>query len=748
MINAIRLVIFSMLISIHVNAQELTKQDYERGLSYISKNLTNKTIFNLHTDVNWFSDSTGFYFLEYDENGSQYKQVNFKILQVEPLFDHSKLAKALSQTCKKKIDSTNLSLNEIEKKNDTLYFTCERQDYFWDLESQTLNKIKQEITIPTNGSRSPDGLWVAYVEDYNLYLRSTKTQKKFQLTIDGTKERTYASYYGWFDKMYGENNNRPERFDISWSPDSKYIYSRLTDISEAEKMYMLDFSQDSLFKPALISYFRASPGDTNIVYYEPIIFNVEKKKRVEIDLGRNPHFSAATIIWNTDEEELIHKQRTRGYLKEIFYLVDLKKAKKEVLFEEVSNIGIDNFRYFPLLEKNQILFLSERSGWRQIYSLNLESKEIKPLTKGSYFVQDVLHIDELNEEIYFAASGKNSGVNPYLKQLYKVNFEGQLTSLTSDGLNHEISFSPDMKYYVDNASSISSPTKTSLYDTSTGKEILRLTEANITSKISEGWQFPETFSLIGKDKKTKIYGAIWKPTNFDPTKKYPIIDATYTGPHTSIYPKSFNRAFDLQSLAELGFVLIKVDGLGTAQRSLEFRSHSYKNMGDNLRDHVLAIKHLAKKYDWVDGEKVGIFGHSAGGYDAAHAMLAFPETYKVAVASSADHDFRMEKAWWPEMYMGWPIDSTYHKVSNITMAKELKGKLLLVHGALDDNVNASATYKLTEALIRENKQFDMLIIPSQRHGYKGQYLDYFRKKRWNYFVEHLLGVEPIWEVDF
>jgi dipeptidyl aminopeptidase/acylaminoacyl peptidase len=214
-----------------------------------------------------------------------------------------------------------------------------------------------------------------------------------------------------------------------------------------------------------------------------------------------------------------------------------------------------------------------------------------------------------------------------------------------------------------------------------------------------------------------------------------------------MFPRSFQMALGRrnQCMAELGFIVVTIDGMGTAGRSKAFHNVSYKNMGQNLLDHKLAIEQLAKKYAWIDIDRVGIFGHSAGGFDAGHAVLEFPDFYKVAVASSADHDFRMEKDWWPEMYMGWPVDSSYHAVSNITMAGKLKGKLLITHGGIDENVNPSATFKLAEALIKADKEFDMLILPSQHHGYTGIYNDYFTKKLWNYFVEHLLGAKPIWD---
>nr|WP_262915647.1 S9 family peptidase [Niabella ginsengisoli] len=274
-----------------------------------------------------------------------------------------------------------------------------------------------------------------------------------------------------------------------------------------------------------------------------------------------------------------------------------------------------------------------------------------------------------------------------------------------------------------------------------------LAKATINLPETKSFPFPQEFTTLGRDGKTTIYAAIWKPSNFDPSKKYPVIDQTYTGPHTYMFPNSFSKAASRgnQALAELGFVVVAVDGLGTAGRSKAFHNVSYKNMGQNLLDHVIAIKAMGKQFSWIDTTKVGIFGHSAGGYDAGHAVLEFPDFYKVAVASSADHDFRMEKDWWPEMYMGWPVDSSYHKVSNITMAGNLTGKLLLVHGGIDENVNPSATFKLAEALVNADKEFDMLILPSQHHGYTGKSADYFQKKLWNYFVEHLKGDKPIWK---
>jgi dipeptidyl aminopeptidase/acylaminoacyl peptidase len=378
----------------------------------------------------------------------------------------------------------------------------------------------------------------------------------------------------------------------------------------------------------------------------------------------------------------------------------------------------------------------------------MKTQLVKPLTTGTFFVNDVIHINSKDRLVYFLASGKEPGRNPYEQYLYSVSFDGKkLKLITTEPGNHEVNLSPDKKYITDIYSTPQLASKTWLRELQTGKVLLEMSKADVAGLIKMNWSAPEAFSALGKDGKSMIYGLLWKPTTFDPSKKYPIIDNSYTGPHGQIVPRTFLRGINVnnQSLAELGFIVMMVDGLGTGMRSKEFHQHSYKRMGYNLEDHVRAIRQLSQKHTWIDTTRVGIFGHSAGGYDAGHALVQYPDFYKVAVASSADHDFRMEKAWWPEMYMGWPVDSAYHQQSTITMAGNLKGKLLITHGGIDENVNPSATFKLAEMLIRADKPFDMLILPSQRHGYTGQHQYYFTKRRWNYFVEHLRGEKPIWE---
>jgi dipeptidyl aminopeptidase/acylaminoacyl peptidase len=736
------------LISLSNHAQNLTLDDYNRAVSFTYGNSYNKRVFNLNTEVNWFKDNAGIWFIDYSKEGKTYKKVSFKNYKVTNLFNHEKLASALAEFSQKEFESNNLSLSNIEfEDEENLSFEALGKTYLLNFNSYKLELKKEKKKEPKNEfeSKSPNGKWIAYSKDYNLFIKSTETEVEYQLSFDGKKNYEFASYYGWYDKMEGENGERPKRFSVNWSEDSKWLAANVIDLLNAEKMYLLDWSIDSLYKPKLLSYYRGSPGDTAMVHVKPVFYNVETKQEVKTKLPKHTHINSVSIRWSDESGVVFANYKTRGFKNELVKEVDLNSNTERTLIHETSNTNIDNFSYLALEKKGKIIFLSERSGWRQMYSLDLKTNKTIPLTKGNYHINDISYIDEDNGIIYFLASGKELDANPYHQQLYKVTLKGKVTLLTPEKVHHQVAFSKDGNYFVDNYSSVNIPTKTVLRDSKNGKILSHLTQADISEVASKGWGTPEVFQLMAKDGKTTIYGAIWKPTNLDDSKLYPIIDATYTGPHTQRFPKSFDTAFYNQSLSELGFIVMQVDGLGTSGRSKEFLNHSYKNMGNNLEDHVLAIKYLAKKYSWIDVDRVGIFGHSAGGYDTGRAMVAFPDFYKVGVASSGDHDFRMEKAWWPEMYQGWPVDETYEEVSNITNAKNLKGKLLLVHGGLDDNVNPSATFKFAEALVNADKEFDLLILPSQRHGYAGKHRDYFIKKRWNYFVEHLLGEKPIWD---
>ena len=742
-----RLLFIGVIFVTQLYAQQITRQDYARAVSFLMSNLNNKKVFNVNTQFNWFADSSGLSFVSQSPESRQFNKVDLKKMKVEKLFDHERLAKLLTDSLKKEIKPTELPINTVTYVDKThLEFNAGGNDYLLDLTNYSLSLKKKEESDPME-QKSPDGKWIAYSKDYNLYIKSTTGTQVKQLSREGVKNYEYASWYGWGELIEGENGERPAHFSVSWSPDSKWIQTYICDLRIGKKMYLLDWSVDTLYRARLLSYYRGSPGDTDMVYMVPVYFNVETGEEIRKDEFRN--VNAASFEWAKTEPGISYiENRVRGYQQVDVYRYNLATKNQEKIYTETSSTNIDNYNSQLTEDGEKIVITSERDGWKQLYLLTIKDKNLKPITTGSFYVNDVLFVDKKTQIILFTASGKEQGRNPYFQHLYKIKMDGTgLTLLTPENANHDITVSPDGKYFTDNISTPDQPSRYILRDSKNGKTLTELTKANIDPLIAMNYHFPETFNCIARDGATTIYGAIWKPTNFDSTKKYPVIDQTYTGPHTFMYPRNFfsSIARSNQALAELGFVVITVDGMGTANRSKAFHNVSYKNMGKNLLDHVIAIRELGKRYTWIDTSRVGIFGHSAGGYDAGHAVLEFPDFYKVAVASSADHDFRMEKDWWPEMYMGWPVDSTYNQVSNITMAPNLKGKLLIVHGGIDENVNPSATFKLAEALVKADKEFDMLILPSQHHGYSGKYNDYFTKKKWNYFVENLLGVKPIWD---
>ncbi len=740
------ILVFLLFISNVTSAQDkITLEDYSRAVSFMYENYNNKTVFDLNIQPNWFPDSTGVCYVNHSMDAKKYIKISLPELVQADLFDHQKLSGLLSDSLGTEIKANELPISKIEYKSPSeLLITAKNKTFLLNTSTYTLSTPSQKKETDEKEKSSPDNKWVAFARDYNLFIKSAENEEVRQLSKSGRKGYEYASWYEWDDIIEGENGTRPDHFGVEWSEDSEWIYANICDLRSAQKMYLLDWSIDTLYRPRLLSYYRGSPGDTAMVYMVPVFFNVRSGKEIKPDLPRSTHINSIEVKWSETSGRVFLETTSRGFQNKAIYSFDLNTEKLEALYSESSATNIDNFTYEFAEKSGFMFFLSEKSGWRQLYSLDLKTGKEMPITNGSFYVNSIERVDEKDQKVYFLASGKEEGRNPYYQHLYSISLNGKnLKLLTPENRNHQISISPDGNYFVDNFSTVNIPTTTVLRNSAKGEILETLGQADVTGL--KNWSPPEIFTTIVHDGKTTLYGAVWKPTNFDSTKTYPVIEMSYTGPHTQLFPRNFTQAFSMQSYAELGFVCVVIDGLGSSGRSKHFHDYSYKNLGGGLRDHISAIQQLARRNSWIDTTRVGIFGHSAGGYDAGRALLAYPDFYKVAIASSADHDHRMEKAWWPEMYMGWPVDSAYHLQSNITNAANLKGKLLLVHGGIDENVNPSATFKLAEALIKADKQFDMLILPSQRHGYRGDHLKYFTKVRWNYFVEHLRGVEGIWE---
>lgn len=726
---------------------QITKADYTRAESFYRKNVSKK-IFHLEIQPHWLTDGTGFWYQTNTREGEQYYKVSIPGYQRTLAFDHQKLAQALSGVAGKTITAQSLAIKDLEWKSATqITFQVESKRYQTDL--QTYQIVSAPVTPKTsreeNRITSPDGNWVTFTQNHNMYLQSTKGGEPIALTKDGYDNYAYGEYLSWNDILEGECQARPVHLTASWSPDSKKIMTQILDVRNARKMHLLDWSVDSLYRPRVLSYYRGSPGDTNIVHMIPVVFDVATRKMAKVAVPPLPYFIWNSLMWSQKGDYLYGLYHHRGYKQMDVIKVDPATGKVTLMWAEINETFVEGMDFRLLEEHGFALLTSERSGWNQLYKLDWTTGKLSALTKGAFVVKQIVEVDEKQKLIYFTAAGKEKGANPYFDFLYQVSFDGNnLKLLTPEIAHHEVVLSPEKNFFVDNYSSATQPTVSVLRDLHTGNLLSRIDSADIKDLLATGWHFPEVFEAVARDGKTPIYGAMWKPTHFTKKTQYPIIDYSYTGPQTNVFPNSFKKAVFTwnQPLAEMGFIVMSVDGLGSAGRSKAFHNWSYRKLGYGLADHVLAIQQLGQRYKWVDTSRVGIFGHSAGGYDAAHALMQFPECYKVAVSQSADHDHRMEKDWWPEMYMGWPVDSAYHQQSNVTMAPRLKGKLLLIHGGIDENVNPSATFKLSEALIKANKNFDLLIIPSAHHGYPDAYSRYVDHKRWNFFIHHLLHQEP------
>lgn len=736
---------FLLICSLQLAFAQITEETYHKAEYFLSNNIQ-REVYHLEVIPNWLEGKTSFWHQTFTKDGKRFFLTDVEKKSTQEAFNHKQLAKLLSEKSEQEITENNLPFNRIQiSDNEKINFDW--QNKTWTYHNGNLESKRAPEPRNRDSSTSPDGNWKAYTRNFNLFVENFETGEEIQLSFDGRKDYEYASFWGWSDMIYGENGERPFHFTVNWSPDSKKIQTQIVDLRLAEKMLLLDNSQDDKFRPQLMGYYRGSPGDTTVVTYTPVIFDIEKKEETKFTEFSLPHFIGMYFNWAPDSKSLFGTYLHRGFKAFDHIEIDAESKKFRKVYSESSPTHINNNNIFRRLDNGQFILGTEKSGWNQLYLMDWKSGElINRITNGDFVVKNLLKIDEENQILYFEASGKEKDINPYYSFLYKVNFDGSnLELLTPEKANHEISYSHDGKYFVDNYSTVNQATVSVVRELETGKIIQKISKADISNLLKKGYQSPTPFSATAKDGKTTIYGIYYLPTDFDSKKKYPIIDYTYTGPHTDITPKTFKAGLIglQQPMSELGFVVVTVDGLGTNGRGKAFNDVSYKNLGDGTTDHVLAIKELAAKNKFMDVDKVGIFGHSAGGYDAGRAMLLHPDFYKVGVASAGDHDHRMEKAWWPEMYMGYPIGDFYHEQSNITNAANLKGHLLLAHGGIDENVNPSATFKFAEALINAGKDFDLFIWPSRNHSFGRTSGDYFTKKRWDYFIEHLMGEKPL-----
>jgi dipeptidyl aminopeptidase/acylaminoacyl peptidase len=619
---------------------------------------------------------------------------------------------------------------------------------------------------PPTMKASPDGKWEALIRNYNVFVRPTAKNQP------GEPPPVAGNDGAWPLSLDGSEGSYYTLQSINWSPDSTHLAAYRVRPGYHREVHYVRSSPDDQLQPkyestgTLGAFARdyAKPGDTLDVA-QPVLFDVAAKKEMVVDnrLFPNP-FSISQPVWHKDSRGFTFDYNQRGHQAFRVIEVNAHTGEARALIDEQSSTFITYSRLAPAAsgtggyfrhdvnDGKEIVWLSERDGWAHLYLYDGITGRVKDqITRGEWVVRYVDKVDDEKRQIWFRANGMYPGKDPYFAFAYRINFDGTgLTPLTEGDGNHVMVYSSDYKYLVDTWSRVDAAPVTELRSAEDGKKIMDLESAGTARLEAAGWRAPEVFAAKGRDGKTDIWGVIFRPRQFDAGKKYPVIEAIYAGPQGSFVPKSFGApgrgganseyAPNVQVLTELGFIVVQIDGMGTANRSRAFHDVSFKNLGDaGFPDRILWHKAVAAKYPYYDITRVGIFGTSAGGQNALGGLLFHPEFYKVGSANSGCHDNRMDKVWWNEQWMGWPIGPEYAASSNVDNAYRLKGKLQLVVPELDTNVDPSSTMQVVNALMKANKKFDLLVVPGGDHGAGGRF---GQRLMFDFFVHNLLGIEP------
>lgn len=717
-----------------------TVEDYNRAYALREK-YNAKHVLYAGVVPHWVDQTSAFWYVRQTEKGKEYVKVDAASKKRTALFDQQKMAAALTEKAGREINAYNLPLQNcrLNISLDTLCFQLDGKFWAYSIKN---NRLLDEGAIPPRGKErhwmevddekegrpvtSPDGKWTAFIKNDNVYVREVATGKEKRLSQDGTLSNYYSSY-------------------IQWSPDSKSVVSCRIRPVEKRYVYYVESSPADQAQPKLHKQEYAKPGD-ELRFKVPCIFEVESGRRLIPSTELFSHqYELSGPMWNGDSKAITFEYNERGH--KVYRVLEMSAVDGSVrtLIEEKEEKYVNYPRIYRnyLSDGKRIIWSSERDNYNHLYLYDRATgKPLNQITKGEWYVRGVQHVDEANEVIYFSANGMKKGEDPYLIHYYKINFDGSnLVELTPEEGMHQCWYSSDYKYLVDVYSKVDQAPIAVLRDAKNGKIRMQLDKADISALLANGWKAPEVFSAKGRDGKTDMWGVIYRPSNFDPSKKYPVIEYIYSGPGDQYVPKTFSSYnWWMTSLAELGFIVVQVDGMTTSFRSKEFEEVCYKNLKDaGLPDHIAWIKAAAQKYPYMDIDRVGIFGCSAGGQESTGAVLFHPEFYKAAYSACGCHDNRMDKIWWNELWMGYPVDESYSACSNVDNAYLLSRPLMLVVGELDDNVDPASTMQVANALIKANKDFELVVIPGTHHT-MGE--DFGEHKRYDFFVRHLMGITP------
>lgn len=735
----------------------LTADDYAHAEKFLGYNTT-PLVDGISGRTTWTQDDRIVYRVT-SAAGSQFMVVNPARKSRAPAFDAARIAAALSKAADTTYDAMHLPFTSFDYSADGkgISFDVGRRHYACDLAGSSCTasaseRRRADATL-ANAVVSPDSTKAAFIRDYNLWVRDLKSGQETRLTTDGVKDFGYATdNAGW---------TKSDRAILIWSPDSKKIATYQQDERGVGDMYLV---QSRVGHPVLQQWHYPLPGDSIITTIQRVIIDLAGPKVIRLQMPADQHRSTicddifcggkwADVEWSPDASKLIFVSTSRDHKHEWVREADAATGAVREIFDETSptqfESGFNRVNWHSMPATNELIWFSERDNWGHLYLYDLATGKLKNrITSGSWPVLQVLRVDEKGRTIWFTGAGREGG-DPYFRHFYSVKMDGsKLTLLTPEDADHDVTLSPDGKYFVDSYSTPTTPPVTVVRDARTGKLLVTAEKGDISRLLAAGWKPPVPVTVKARDGKTDIYGLMYLPTHLDSTAKYPIVNNIYPGPQTgSVGSRSFSAARgDCQALAELGFVVVQLDAMGTPMRSKSFHDAYYGNMGDNgLPDQIAGMKELASRYRFIDIDRAGIWGHSGGGFATADAMFRYPDFFKVGISESGNHDNREYEDDWGERYQGLetrgPNGSSYDDQANQNIAKNLKGKLLLAHGTTDNNVPPYNTFLVVDALIKANKDFDLLLLPNQLHGY-GAESSYMMRRRWDYFVRNLRGAEP------